>query len=537
MLNALQHNAKESLDVDHTFSVLSICSGTGAGDLALRLAVPGARTLCYVEREAYAIGTLVRAVEEGSLAEADCWTDVKTFDGRPWRGHIDCIVASYPCQPFSIAGRRRGVDDERHLWPHIARIIRETEPALVFIENVRNHLRLGFDSVCRDLWGMGYDTRAGLFSAEEIGAPHQRVRLFALAYARRQQHERRRIGGDVRGAEAEEHREALQRQRDGDAAGDGGADVAGGDGDRSRLHSQDGTRGFGCHRQSEQSGADVAVTESAGGRIVAGSGGIAAGEDGREIDNRRTAPQTDGSDATGYVMEQLAVSSSGGRGVLRQPPGSDGLADGRGGDVADAEDAHGRRSGEAHVNGWWASQTGGPGGDLGHAECAGLEGRAGERGDIHAERAAAERAGVAVGHAGSVQPEQPERFRPERGEESGAGPYGEFAGSGCGLAPYLFPPHRTGDWDRWSDVLVRYPWLRPSISQAEIESNIQRMADGLADLVGKHRAHKLRAIGNGIVPATMALAFMELAIEHGIGRWGPDGFVLDGFVLEWRNAP
>ena len=109
------------------------------------------------------------------------WDDVGTFDGRPWRGAVDIVTAGYPCQPFSVAGKRRGADDPRHLWPHVARIIGEIEPPFVFLENVAHHLRLGFPEVAAGLVGMGYRLAAGLFTAAEVGAPHKRERLFILA--------------------------------------------------------------------------------------------------------------------------------------------------------------------------------------------------------------------------------------------------------------------------------------------------------------------------------------------------------------------
>jgi len=160
---------------------LSLCSGAGGLDLGLTIAIPGYRALGYVERETFAAATLVARMEDASLDQAVVWDDVGTFDGRPWRGTVDIITAGYPCQPFSVAGKRRGADDPRHLWPHVARIIGEIKPPFVFLENVAHHLRLGFPEVASGLVGMGYRLAAGLFTAAEVGAPHKRERLFILA--------------------------------------------------------------------------------------------------------------------------------------------------------------------------------------------------------------------------------------------------------------------------------------------------------------------------------------------------------------------
>ena len=167
--------------MDSPFTVASLCAGTGGLDLGIKLAVPNARTILFVERESYACEVLATRMQEGSLDCAPVWTDIRTFDGKPWRGVVDCVVGGYPCQPFSFAGKRAGENDERHLWPDIARIVAEVEPAFCFFENVSGHLSLGFGAVAADLEQMGYEVAAGLFTAAEVGASHRRERLFILA--------------------------------------------------------------------------------------------------------------------------------------------------------------------------------------------------------------------------------------------------------------------------------------------------------------------------------------------------------------------
>ncbi|MEJ8476882.1 DNA cytosine methyltransferase [Roseibium algae] len=164
-------------------SGLSLCTGVGGLELGLHVAEPGYRTVCYVEREACAAATLVARMEDKALDHAPVWDDVKSFDGRPWRGKLHILTAGYPCQPFSASGKQRGKDDPRHLWPHVARIIRECEPEWVFCENVEGHLDRGFEQVAGELQAMGYSLKAGLFSAAEVGASHIRKRLFILAHA------------------------------------------------------------------------------------------------------------------------------------------------------------------------------------------------------------------------------------------------------------------------------------------------------------------------------------------------------------------
>jgi len=178
---ALSSPGHEPGSDDARLDGISLCAGAGGLDLGLHIACPGYRTVGYVEREAFAAATLVARMEDKALDPAPVWDDLTTFDGRPWRGLVDILTAGYPCQPFSVAGRRLGEADPRHLWPHVARIIRECDPPIVFLENVANHLRLGFPEVARELVGMGYVLAAGLFTAAEVGAPHRRERLFILA--------------------------------------------------------------------------------------------------------------------------------------------------------------------------------------------------------------------------------------------------------------------------------------------------------------------------------------------------------------------
>lgn len=164
--------------------ILSLCAGIGGLDLGIKFATSNAaRTVCVVEREGYCASVLRARMEDGSLDDCPIWSDLKTFDPAPWRGRVDCIIGGYPCQPFSAAGKRKGADDPRHLWPYIAGHIRAIQPAFCFFENVPGHLSLGFEQVCEELCDMGYSVEAGIFSAAEVGAPHLRKRLFFLAHA------------------------------------------------------------------------------------------------------------------------------------------------------------------------------------------------------------------------------------------------------------------------------------------------------------------------------------------------------------------
>lgn len=189
--------------------ILSLCTGLGGLDLGIEIAAPNARVVCAVERDAYCAAVLAQGMEQGHIPGAPIWDDLRTFDGNPWRGAVDCVTAGYPCQPFSVAGQKRGAADPRHLWPEVARIVGECAASLVFLENVARHLTAGFDVVARDLHGMGYTVAALVCRAATVGAPHQRERLFALAVSDSGRERIRELAEWMQGGAAErEHTES-----------------------------------------------------------------------------------------------------------------------------------------------------------------------------------------------------------------------------------------------------------------------------------------------------------------------------------------
>ena len=164
-------------------TVLSLCSGYGGIERGLARVFGGVSVLAHVEIEAFAIANLVNEMETGQMDPAPIWTDVKTFRPEIFRGCVDILTGGYPCQPFSAAGKRRGEDDPRHLWPYIRSIIDRCRPEWVFLENVEGHLTKGIVQVLADLEGLAYRPECGVFSAAEVGAPHQRKRVFILAHS------------------------------------------------------------------------------------------------------------------------------------------------------------------------------------------------------------------------------------------------------------------------------------------------------------------------------------------------------------------
>jgi DNA (cytosine-5)-methyltransferase 1 len=165
-------------------SLISFCTGYGGLELGIERAVGRpCRVLAYAEIEAFAIENLVAKVQAGFLPAAPIWSDLRTFPGEAFHGLVDILCGGYPCPPFSSAGMRAGKADPRYLWPHFRKQIRAIHPRLVFFENVEGHISLGLATVLSDLEEDGYQTAWGIFSAEEVGAPHRRKRVFIMGYA------------------------------------------------------------------------------------------------------------------------------------------------------------------------------------------------------------------------------------------------------------------------------------------------------------------------------------------------------------------
>ena len=175
------------MDITQTITHLSLCSGYEGIGLGLRRVLPNLREIAYVEREGFPCANLVAKMEAEYLDAAPVFTDVKTFPYTRFRHKVDILSGGFPCQPFSSAGKRKATEDPRHLFPFIANGIRDCKPRIVFLENVEGIISAKTadgESVLKyvlgELEGLGYRATAGIFSASEVGAPHQRKRVFIL---------------------------------------------------------------------------------------------------------------------------------------------------------------------------------------------------------------------------------------------------------------------------------------------------------------------------------------------------------------------
>ena len=159
---------------------LALFAGAGGGILGGHLL--GWRTICAVEWDAYAASVLVHRQNDGCLPPFPIWSDVQTFDGRPWRGRVDVISGGFPCQDISSAGKGAGIDGERSgMWGHMARIIGQVRPEFCMVENSPLLVGRGLARVLGDLASLGYDAKWGVLGARNAGAPHKRDRIWIVA--------------------------------------------------------------------------------------------------------------------------------------------------------------------------------------------------------------------------------------------------------------------------------------------------------------------------------------------------------------------
>lgn len=160
---------------------LALFSGAGGGILGGKLL--GWTTVCAVEIDPYARRVLMSRQDDGCLRPFPIWDDIRTFDGRPWRGVVDIVTGGFPCQDIAHgSSTKTGIDGERSgLWGEMRRVIREVGPQYVLIENSAALIVRGLSRVLGDLASLGMDARWGVFSGGDVGARHERERLFILA--------------------------------------------------------------------------------------------------------------------------------------------------------------------------------------------------------------------------------------------------------------------------------------------------------------------------------------------------------------------
>jgi len=151
---------------------------SGIGGFALAAKWNGYRTVGFCDNEPYA-----QAVLKKHWPEVPCHKDIREVRGELYAG-VTLLTGGFPCQPFSVAGKQRGKDDNRYLWPEMLRVIQEAKPAWIIGENVAGIVNLALDQVCADLEGQGYEVEPIIVPACAVDAPHRRDRVWIVGHSK-----------------------------------------------------------------------------------------------------------------------------------------------------------------------------------------------------------------------------------------------------------------------------------------------------------------------------------------------------------------
>ena len=167
---------------------LSLFSGGGGGLIATKHLLNW-KTIGYVEFDDYPQKVIAQRINDGLLDNAPIYGDIRTFisDGyaERYQGMVDVITAGFPCQPFSVAGTKKGANDDRNMWPATCRTIEIVRPKYALLENVPGLISCGYlGNILQDLSEIGYDAKWQTLSAKETGACHKRERLWIVANAK-----------------------------------------------------------------------------------------------------------------------------------------------------------------------------------------------------------------------------------------------------------------------------------------------------------------------------------------------------------------
>lgn len=428
------------------------------------------RCVGYVERDAYAASALVARMESAALDQAPIWDDITTFDGRCWRGVVDCIVAGFPCQDISVAGSRAGLDGKRSgLFYEVLRVAADCGARFIFLENVAGIVSAGAAVVDQtegelseraaarvvgELADRGWDAEWLHLRASDVGAAQKRERWFCLAWrmadAELPEWRAQRVGGD------------RQRQgNDGERQADGGAGVAGSiladavrpgrqqnTGSASRDESPHEGRCAQHYNQLVCSDAALAYTESF-------IGGERIGQRQRTTAAARHKPRLEG--CSEALADATWVPSW-------QRTGRERILNG-GAQLDNTESERWREGWTGHAGQQGRCAAAEHSGELANTERARLQERRCERSDVDSQCPAVER---------------------DSGEIFAPGP---------------------GDIDGWNRVIAdgEFDYRAPAI-----KPGVCRVVNGLAYRVDQYRADRLRCGGNGVVAAQAAAALVEL---------------------------
>ena len=182
---------------------------SGIGGFALAAGWAGFKTIGFCDNEPYA-----QAVLKKHWPNVPIHGDIKALDGTAYRG-VTLLTGGFPCQPFSNAGKRRGKDDDRYLWPQMLRVIQEARPNWIVGENVVGIIGLALDQVCSDLEACGYEVEPIIIPACGVDAPHRRDRIWIVGNSKFNGHTTSEKRGELLYKSEKQTREIEKRESSG----------------------------------------------------------------------------------------------------------------------------------------------------------------------------------------------------------------------------------------------------------------------------------------------------------------------------------
>jgi len=293
--------------------ILDVCSGIGGFSLGLE-ATGGFDTVAFCEYDEFC-----RKVLNKHWPDVPIYKDLKEIGNEPTRliQEFDLICGGIPCQPFSLAGKQKGKEDDRHLWPYMYEIIKHKKPTWVIVENVGGFVNVALDDVCLDLETEGYATQSFIIPACGVEAPHKRDRIWILG---------KNVGdttvnGRTKDKPSEEEGRVVGQSEEGrvlesEGTSDRGAsdvddskrnehieEIRGGDGEEREDEKRQGEEDSTSRISSGASGLRVPDQEHEGSRDVADSN---SGHDNGEKEEVRTRGQASDDGSTGGGTEDVA---------------------------------------------------------------------------------------------------------------------------------------------------------------------------------------------------------------------------------------
>lgn len=474
--------------------ILDLCSGIGGFSLGLE-ATGGFETVAFCEVEEFCCKVLNK-----HWPGVPIYNDLKELGNDPKRivQEFDLICGGIPCQPFSVAGKQKGKEDDRHLWPYMFEIIKHKKPAWVIVENVGGFVNVALDDVCLNLEAEGYATQSFIIPACGVEAPHRRDRIWIIGKNMENPRRSLRQGSVKREAHEDEvgKGNADQLERSGSTSGSHVANTeqltehnltdSGSDTELKREGQETGTA------HGSGSGSDVSNTES-------------IGSDGRGDREHSEARQGQGQSRGEDSQDVPNTSSEGSQGRGREH----GLSEASGQEQASRR-GDGAGDGEQHVADAKRNEHIG--------EIGGSSGKEGE--DAQRERQEDSTSGLTSGasevrlsdngHATGKDVADTERLgqqgqgeleRPSHPEKDSAGQASELVDGSQGRTQEGHTePGVGGMADGLSARLDGHYGF-------EREPSIPRVAHGIPD-----RVHRLKALGNAIVPQiirNIGLAILE----------------------------